>query len=223
EPVEGGAVVGPEPAPGGEVVASVHHVDRVHLDPACVGGEPRQRARREPLAARTVEVLALDEERCDRAQRIGAGAHDAAGPRAVAVGGGDVPGAAAGSRAGPVAPAPAGYAAPSTSTRCAMRVVMPRAFAPRAMWSRQPGLDTTTTSAWTSETSRTFRARSAAAAAASSSCSRWPHSRNAAPQPAESVTMKSQPEAANALALRRASALAQLRRPAWAWSAPQHV
>ena len=41
----------------------------------------------------------------------------------------------------------AGYARPSSSTRCIMRAARPRAFPPRSMWSWQPGFEATTTSA----------------------------------------------------------------------------
>jgi len=123
QPVERRAVVDAEPVPQRQVVRALEHVDRVELDAAGVRREALEAPGGQAPAARAIEVLALDEERGDGAWGDDRRRH-----------------------AGRDVAPEAGYARPSTSTRCTMRAVMPRARAPRSMWSRQPGFEATTSS-----------------------------------------------------------------------------
>ena len=69
QPVEPGPVVGAEAAPDREVVGPVEHVDRIHLQPAHVLDEARQARGGEPVGARPGQVLPLQEQGGDRAER----------------------------------------------------------------------------------------------------------------------------------------------------------
>src|SRR4030095_13432934 len=62
-------VVRAEPAPHRQIVGAVEHIDGVELDPADVLHEPPQARRGEGGRVRPGEVLALEEERGDGAQR----------------------------------------------------------------------------------------------------------------------------------------------------------
>src|SRR5207247_5487589 len=63
------AIVGAEPAPQREIVRALQHVDRIHLDAADVLREATETLRRQRGRARAREVLALQEERANRARR----------------------------------------------------------------------------------------------------------------------------------------------------------
>jgi hypothetical protein len=63
EALEGLPVVGPEAAPQRQVMGSLHHVDRVELEPAHVLDEGDQGARGQPARPRAREVLSGQEER----------------------------------------------------------------------------------------------------------------------------------------------------------------
>jgi hypothetical protein len=56
-----------EPAPQGEVMRAVHHVDGIELDAPGILGEADEARRGQPAGARADEVLALEEERGDGA------------------------------------------------------------------------------------------------------------------------------------------------------------
>ena len=82
-PVERRAVVGPEPAPDRQVVGPLEDVDRVELDSTDVFGKAREPARRERRRARPRQMLALEKERRDSAQRKGGASHRRMLPRGV--------------------------------------------------------------------------------------------------------------------------------------------
>jgi hypothetical protein len=66
--IEAVVLVGPEAAPGREVVRSLEDVDRVELQAADALGEADEPRRRERLRAGPSQMLALQEERRDGAQ-----------------------------------------------------------------------------------------------------------------------------------------------------------
>ena len=70
QPVEGGAIVGAEPAPERQMVGALDDVDRVELDAAVVLGEARE--------ARAVSRRARGRSRCWRSRNSAATARRAA-------------------------------------------------------------------------------------------------------------------------------------------------
>src|SRR5262245_41519386 len=69
EAIERAAIVDAEPAPRREVVRAIEHVDRIHRYAARVARERDERTTGQPAAARTVEMLAGEEQRGDGAER----------------------------------------------------------------------------------------------------------------------------------------------------------
>ena len=67
EPVEPRAIVGAEATPHREIVGAVQDIDGIHLDAAHVLDEAAEAGRGQPGRARSGQVLALEEQRADRA------------------------------------------------------------------------------------------------------------------------------------------------------------